>query len=61
MSQITQKYVGGATNIKIKNTYPHYRARLLTKGTTTIRFVKNDDREKNDKDLSKKSTATNRA
>lgn len=54
MSTVRQQYKGGATRIRINSNYPHISARLLTKGKTHIRIVKNEYREQGNKNLSQK-------
>lgn len=60
MSEITQKYKGGARKITIKSNYPNVKLALKLPRSSTIRIKRDESRKQGDKNLHQKLSSNDR-
>ena len=60
MSEITQKYKGGARKITIKSNYPNVKLALKLPRSSTIRIKRDESRKQGDKNSHKRNGSNSR-
>lgn len=60
MSEITQKYKGGARKITIKSNYPNVKLALKLPRSSTIRIKRDESRKQGDKNTHKRNGTNDR-
>ena len=60
MSEITQKYKGGARKITIKSNYPNVKLALKLPRSSTIRIKRDESRKQGDKNTHKRNGTDDR-
>ena len=60
MSEITQKYKGGARKITIKSNYPNVEAKIKLPRSSTIRIKRDESRKQGDKNIHQRTGSNDR-